>query len=403
MSDLEQTRKNLNLYIKYLDNLKKDKEYRPSKEEQEAIAEINSKVIKKDAEIKRLLTFLNVAPNLDTMQKLVNQYVIDEEAKKVSDQKDLISKVYGIDIEDIEHKYLQNGKEIFAFYDSKLNRKRVMENVNEQTLTEQLKKMQNDNENYQTENYSENSEQTLKDQAYENKSELQMIYIPDVEDYKVQINALDNEKLNSFRELLAKADALQLTYINIEEQIALDKDGKIWESTYNKKEGKSIVETPQSYRYNEDEMSNEDTTYNNIDSIKEENGKESEEVKEEVIEEINEEYFNEYEDMAELIDAEYKTYYVNVKVDKKAIFEKIKEYYKNPELMDKLVGNEKEFYEKMVDIYGEKIDQKKKENKPLTKKNTNPDLNNYGFGYVLLLTIIVIIAFIVTLFFIINA
>lgn len=408
MDELEKLKKELLSYVKIVSETKKSNAYFSSKEEIQNYNTIVSKM-QSDDNLKSLINLLSVAPNLETMEKMINEYIKNEKMDRIKDIDKLISNIYGIRIDSIEHRYLQNGKEVFAFFDPKLNRKRVLENVKDGSLVEQLKEMQNEQEKQISNFYRTNSEEMLKDQAYENKSELQMIFIGDIHEYKKIINGLNPEKLNSFNSLLARAETLNLKYINIEEQIALDKDGNMYESYYNQKERKSIVETPQSYRYNEEEMSTKETTEKKVDEIINDpnarldpTGKEESDTEEEQ-EKIKEEYFNDYEDMADLITAEYRTYYSNAEVDAKAIFSNIMKYYENPALMDELAGNEREFYEKMVDLYAEKKEQKQKleQNKVRKLELKNSD-NNSGFGYVLLFAIIVIVVFVGILFFIMN-
>lgn len=382
----------LNHYINYSVN-KHNSQYVYSNEELNAINELKNNSIYYD-----LLSNIDNVTTYEEKKKIVNEF-IDKEKEKKEEEKDLISKVYGIDITDIDHKLLNNGKEIYAFYDKKLNRKRILCNDDSQSLVSTLKEKQNDNEKYQTDKYEVNTYNILNDMSYENKNELNMVYINDIFDKGNQnlIANLSKEELNSLKSLLKKAEGLNLTYINIDNQLALDKDGNIYESYYDVKKGESTTETPESYSYNEDVMDNSDAI-NEFDENDELYDFKSEEELSADVEELNSEikenYLNEYEDMKELITAEYKTYYVNVNIDVNAIFNKIYRYYKHPEELDNLVGNEKDFYEKLTTIFAEKIDERQR----LENNSKNQlTLTDKGISAPFLITIVSILFLIIIL------
>ena len=382
----------LNHYINYSVN-KHNSQYVYSNEELNAINELKNNSIYYD-----LLSNIDNVTTYEEKKKIVNEF-IDKEKEKKEEEKDLISKVYGIDITDIDHKLLNNGKEIYAFYDKKLNRKRILCNDDSQSLVSTLKEKQNDNEKYQTDKYEDNTYNILNDMSYENKNELNMVYINDIFDKGNQnlIANLSKEELNSLKSLLKKAEGLNLTYINIDNQLALDKDGNIYESYYDVKKGESTTETPESYSYNEDVMDNIDAINGFDENDELYDSKPEEELSadvEELNSEIKENYLNEYEDMKELITAEYKTYYVNVNIDVNAVFNKIYRYYKHPEELDNLVGNEKDFYEKLTTIFAEKIDERKK----LENNSKNQlTLTDKGISAPFLITIVSILFLIIIL------
>ena len=95
----------------------------------------------------------------------LNEYLTEQEMKKQVTEEEMIAETYGIDISKVQHKYLDNGKEIFYFYDMKLGRNVVLENKKEgKTLVEQLKQMQIENEKYRLGTDEQNTHQMLTDQ-----------------------------------------------------------------------------------------------------------------------------------------------------------------------------------------------------------------------------------------------
>ena len=90
----------------------------------------------------------------------LNYLIVPFSAEEMDEE--VISKTFGVDINDIEHKYLNSGKEIFSFYDSKIGRKRLLENPSDGTLVEFLKEEQNNNADFQSNDYKANSTAILK-------------------------------------------------------------------------------------------------------------------------------------------------------------------------------------------------------------------------------------------------
>jgi len=367
--------KNVKLFIKFLNNPNLSM---LNTEEKEAILEVNN-LCKTDPEFNEMVNKLKGSFSDETRMNILNDYLNQKELKEAKSNEEVISKTFGVDINDIEHKYLNSGKEIFSFYDSKIGRKRLLENPSDGTLVEFLKEEQNNNEDFQSNDYKVNSTAILNEKLKEKNIELKMVYIGDLNDHQKEIDNLEEKKKKCLDEILKNKEKLGVVYVNLEDIVALDKDGKIIEGAYNDEKQKAEVQSPKEANYKAQEISNE----NNDVSSNENNGESY------VTDNTSVNEFNEFEDIPDIINAEG--------IDpamREEVAENLKKYYKNPDVMLALAPLEREYYEKLVGILSEKIELKKENKQVMTLKN--PD-NKWGFSNIVLLSIIAIALAIVVL------
>lgn len=367
--------KNVKLFIKFLNNPNLSM---LNTEEKEAILEVNN-LCKTDPEFNEMVNKLKGSFSDETRMNILNDYLNQKELKEAKSNEEVISKTFGVDINDIEHKYLNSGKEIFSFYDSKIGRKRLLENPSDGTLVEFLKEEQNNNEDFQSDDYKANSTAILNEKLKEKNIELKMIYIGDLNDHQKEIDNLEEKKKKCLEKILKNKEKLGVVYVNLEDIVALDKDGKIIEGAYNDEKQKAEVQSPKEANYKAQEISNE----NNDVSSNENNGESY------VTDNTSVNEFNEFEDIPDIINAEG--------IDpamREEVAENLKKYYKNPDVMLALAPLEREYYEKLVGILSEKIELKKENKQVMILKN--PD-NKWGFSNIVLLSIIAIALAIVVL------
>ena len=367
--------KNVKLFIKFLNNPNLSM---LNTEEKEAILEVNN-LCKTDPEFNEMVNKLKGSFSDETRMNMLNDYLNQKELKEAKSNEEVISKTFGVDINDIEHKYLNSGKEIFSFYDSKIGRKRLLENPSDGTLVEFLKEEQNNNEDFQSNDYKANSTAILNEKLKEKNIELKMVYIGDLNDHQKEIDNLEEKKKKCLDEILKNKEKLGVVYVNLEDIVVLDKDGKIIEGAYNDEKQKAEVQSPKEANYKAQEISNE----NNDVSSNENNGESY------FTDNTSVNEFNEFEDIPDIINAEG--------IDpamRKEVAENLKKYYKNPDAMLSLAPLEREYYEKLVGILSEKIELKKENKQVMTLKNP---YNKWGFSNIVLLSIIAIVLAIVVL------
>lgn len=373
--EYKEIEKNVKLFIKFLNNPNLST---LNAEEKKAILEVNN-LCKTDPEFNEMVNKLKGSFGDETRMNILNDYLNQKKLKEAKSNEEVISKTFGVDINDIEHKYLNSGKEIFSFYDPKIGRKRLLENPSDGTLVEFLKEEQNNNEDFQSDDYKANSTAILNEKLKEKNIELKMVYIGDLNDYQKEIDNLEEKKKKCLDEILKNKEKLGVVYVNLEDIVALDKDGKIIEGAYNDEKQKAEVQSPKEANYKAQEISNE----NNDVSSNENNGESY------VTDNTSVNEFNEFEDIPDIINAE--------EIDpamRKEVAANLKKYYKNPDAMLALAPLEREYYEKLVGILSEKIELKKENKQVMTLKNSD---NKWGFSNIVLLSIIAIALAIVVL------
>ncbi len=304
--------------------------------------------------------------NPDESIRLLNEFKNKEELKTEQKEEEVISKTFGIDVSDINHKYLKNGKEIFYFYDLHLGRTVVLENKKEETLVEQLKKLQLENENYQQNDNIKNTHEILEQERNKDGIELRMIPINEVENHLDKITTLKEEETKKLNVLLKNAENLKIKFINIENLIGIDEFGKILEVTYDKLNDKYSISEPTEAQYKEQDI-------NTSDRLEEELP----------YEEQYSNLQNEYEDKPDILEVD------NYEQLPQEIKDQIKVYNDYPELLEKMPTSEQERWKKYIELYRQYEEKKQAED----QKNNPPKKyikkeKKTGYIDVLLLSII---------------
>lgn len=196
---------------------------------------------------------------------LVEEAFKTQEPEVIDDSKikDTLGKAYGIDMTNIEHIKLDNGLEVLTFYDDRLGRKRFIGYNDAKSLVTEFANIQNNNVMFQSDDYVKNAENIAKAEAgkYLDK-ELDMVDIETIKsEYYEQIKRIkdqDPREVQRLNELLKEAEKRRIKFINIENMVALDEDGNVIETHYDKQTDKVMLETPETMTASVDEVSNEE-------------------------------------------------------------------------------------------------------------------------------------------------
>lgn len=194
----------------------------------------------------------------------VKQYFNEQDANKnISDsssEEDQISNTFGVDVKDIQHLFLENGHEIFVFYYSEWNRNVVLENSKEgQSLSEQMKSIQEENEKYQSEDDELNAKNIMSEEFVKGNMELEFYTRDELENHSSLIESLGDEDKEKLRYLLKHYSELDIQGINITNMIYMDQDGEIHEATLDEEKHVYITKPAGTdYSTEEEEVSNSD-------------------------------------------------------------------------------------------------------------------------------------------------
>lgn len=317
-------------YVELLNQYKLNNNISFNVEELSFIKQVNKEAIN-NIELYNLIESIKKLSNETEIKKIIDDYFNKIENSSSINNDNIekeIEKTFGIDINNIHHHFLDNGNEIFYFYDLKLNRNVVLENKKDgKSLVEQLKKMQVKNESYQTENNIQNTNNML-EYLRQNDMEVKMIDINEIHNYTNQLNNLNEEQTKKLRILISSSNQMNIRYVNIENMLAIDNNNRILEVKHDKEKDIYNIVEPNEGIYNEQDINTSDridTTYTEQEQINN--------------------LQNEYEDKPEIKSID--------DLDEETL-KQVETYYNYPELLNQLPDSEREKWSKYVEMYKDK-------------------------------------------------
>lgn len=206
----------------------------PTSEETDLMKKIKELYNSND-EYKNLIKKIHSLPSEERMKAIEDFFAkIDKQEENEKSEEVVISKIFGIDTQKIRHSYLENGKELFSFYDSKLDKEIVLENdKNGKPLVDKLKEIQNNNEKYQTDNAEENTNNILRDQRNNNDIELDMLTKEEINTQMARAANMSGADHKKLQFLLANYERLNIKGINMDNLVYLDEDNIVHEVIVN--------------------------------------------------------------------------------------------------------------------------------------------------------------------------
>lgn len=214
----------------YVDILEKDPNSLTSSEYETLIS------VRSNASLSNIVNEINNLPTKEGKLQAISRYEAElafEKQNELDKIKDACQKEFGISLDQIEYKRLSSGKDIIAFYDPRLGRKRLIDYSYAKSLASEFTDVQNSNEMFQTDDSNRNAINIAKAEADVNR-ELKML---DIEQIKAnydevikQIPEGDNYKIDAINKLISMAESRNLKYINFENMVAIDSQGNIVEA-----------------------------------------------------------------------------------------------------------------------------------------------------------------------------
>lgn len=330
-------------------------------EEKQLIDEINNYTLINE-DFKNLIISMNNASSIER-EELAKKYLeqLEEPVESANLEENEISKTFGIDISNIEHKFLNNGIEIFYFYDLKLNREVVLQNNRYgKNLVEQLKEIQQKNQLFQTSNDEQNTNNILEQQINKSNIELKMVTLNEIKNNPDLVSTLKDEENDKLNYLIDNYIYLNIKCINLENLIYIDNNNKLREVVYDKENDRYYTDEPKTANYQE-ETQNIETTYSNY------------------IEEALDDYNNNY-------NIENEKNFETESFDdlSETIKEQTKIYYNYPEILERIDDtNKKEQWKHYVNLYTQKLEQEKNlQNQYKPQQKVKKDIINKKAGYV---------------------
>ena len=237
------------LLIRYVEMLNKFEEISkagnsiyPSAEESGLMKKIKGLYNSSD-EYKMLIKMIHTLPPEERMKAIDDFFnKNDDKSKSSKSEEEAISKTFGIDAHKIRHSYLESGKELFSFYDPKIDKEIVLENdKNGKPLVEKLKDIQSDNEKYQTDNAEVNTNNILRDQRNNNDLELDMLTKEEINTRMARMANMSDANYEKLQFLLANYDRLNIKGINMDNLVYLDEDNVVHEVIVNENQELAVA------------------------------------------------------------------------------------------------------------------------------------------------------------------
>lgn len=285
-------------------------------------------LVENNQELLELLKKIHSLPDSER-EKAVEEYFSkqnkkeEQEEQKKSEEEE-IAKTFGVNVNEIDHKYLKNGNEIFSFYDNVSNRQVVLENNKKgKSLLESLQDIQKQNEKYQTEDEYDNSKNILRDKSSTENIELKFYTRNEI----INLPSLDNIRgkdalILTF--LLKHYDELGIKGINLDNLIYLDSNNIIQEAVVVN--DKVIVGEPDDAKSNNAAEASNEAVKEEVEEEPELTEEKTSEVKEEPKESNNEELNEMMEESKEEVKEEDKK---NEKEKPKTLIRNIKDKIKD--------------------------------------------------------------------------
>ena len=283
-----------------------------------------------------------------------------EESKE---QKEKIAKEYGLNLEQIKHIKLNEGKEFFEFIDPNTKQVKMVENIDyKRDLKTQYEDSQNNSVDLKGDNAKENAENTFKQNLKYKNKETELISIEDFKSNKYhyirRVRELETINRNKIIALLHRQKELNLEYINLENGLGIDDEQNVIDVKYDFINNKAEFVNPLTISYNNSLQDNNEIDVEDVD-----------------LSTIN---FDEVLDQLSIVDddvqvTEEKQVNVSgVTIDSK----KVAQVYDMPEIIDRdttMNKKQRTIYRALIDAIKKRKSKKqaKKNGKTLTYKNNH--------------------------------
>ncbi len=268
-------------YIEMLNKRDESGEYYPTPEEQLIIQEILEKS-NEDPTFKEWIEKIKSAP-LEERFKVLEEYYLSQKEEKTEEE--TIAQVFGVSIDKVQHKYLENGKEIFAFYDERLQREILLENeAKGTTLKERLLELQQEQNDFQTKDEEKNTHNILMNERNTKDLELEMHTKDEIKNHPDLLSNLDHKTILIVNYLIDHYEDLNIKSINLDNCIYLDNNNEIFEVTMNN-DKEITVSSPKDEKSSTKSFQQEEVKEDDLSNMLEEQEKEEEEKEDEELEE----------------------------------------------------------------------------------------------------------------------
>lgn len=192
-------------------------------------------------------------------RKINNSNKKQNKKKNMETKRQELAHIYGLSLADIEHVVLENGKELFKFYNPKDRRIKMIENRDYgSNMSESFKSIQQELTFTQSENAKENAEQIYNHNSDYKQVELSLVSVTELKGNKYQyirqINSLSTIDRKRLMALLKSADEIDLAYINITNAIGVDSKNQVIDVDYDYQNNHAIIKKAKVLSYQDNKQ-----------------------------------------------------------------------------------------------------------------------------------------------------
>lgn len=184
----------------------------------------------------------------------------DTGKEKASSNQEEIALTFGVDVSKIKENRLKSGKTIYSFFYDKIGRNVVLQSSPDQPLTVALEELRKES----LEDVTIEGEQILEDQRVKQNLEVEFVSVLDIGRHLSEVATLRPEERRNLKFLLDNASDFGIVAVNIENMLGMDSYGNVFEVSFDKKRGTSVISNVDENK--EKEVNYEKNTSNNLDN-----------------------------------------------------------------------------------------------------------------------------------------
>lgn len=161
----------------------------------------------------------------------------DTGKEKASSNQEEIALTFGVDVSKIKENRLKSGKTIYSFFYDKIGRNVVLQSSPDQPLTVALEELRKES----LEDVTIEGEQILEDQRVKQNLEVEFVSVLDIGRHLSEVATLRPEERRNLKFLLDNASDFGIVAVNIENMLGMDSYGNVFEVSFDKKRGTSVI------------------------------------------------------------------------------------------------------------------------------------------------------------------
>lgn len=184
----------------------------------------------------------------------------DTGKEKASSNQEEIALTFGVDVSKIKENRLKSGKIIYSFFYDKIGRNVVLQSSPDQPLIVALEELRKES----LEDVTIEGEQILEDQRVKQNLEVEFVSVLDIGRHLSEVATLRPEERRNLKFLLDNASDFGIVAVNIENMLGMDSYGNVFEVSFDKKRGTSVISNVDENK--EKEVNHEKNTSNNLDN-----------------------------------------------------------------------------------------------------------------------------------------